>query len=140
MVSPVNEHCIEELPEEIKEQLKVIDESQSYLLIILGSILLSYYTVSLQRQQLICSATSPELCECLPEILPLQSVSSIMVIVALTYFYNLSGQTLKAAKNDGTAQCQDEISHMASTLVLLAAMMRFGLLVQSDRALPPEEE
>lgn len=125
------------LPAEIRNQLAVINQSQCYLLMIIASLLLSYYSVNVQRQQLICTAKDPALCKCLPETLPLQKVSSLMVIIALTFFFYLSGNTLCQSQTSREC-CLNQSNHFASTLVLLAALIRFCLLLQRERA--TEEE
>lgn len=119
------------LPDEVKQQLAVIDQSQWYILVILGAIVLSYYNVNIQRQQLICSATDPKLCKCLPPTLPIQAVSSIMVIVALIFFFQLSADTVCSTPCHTKERCRNELSHLSSTLVLVAALVRFGLLTQA---------
>ena len=129
----MNRKSTYELSEEVKRQLAVIDSSQCCLLIIIGSILLSYYTVSLQKQQLICRATDPALCKCLPKTFPLQATSSIMVIVALAFFYHLSAESLEEAKGSGNPCCREGLEHMVSLFVLIAAAMRFGLLFQNEK-------
>lgn len=124
--------CISDLPEETRKQLAIIDKSQWYILVIIGAILLSYYTVSIQRKQLICSATDPELCKCLPKTLPFQALSSIMVITALLFYFKLSGNSMCQARNDPKQFCRSKINHNADILVIVAALLRFGLLVQGD--------
>lgn len=116
------------LPDEVKSQLAVIDQSQWYILVILAAILLSYYSVNLQKQQLICSATNPEISKCLPDTLPIQAVSSIMIIVALIFFFNLSGETLSNTPCNTKERCRGSLNHLSSTLVLVATLVRFGLL------------
>lgn len=116
------------LPDEVQSQLAVIDQSQWYILIILAAIVLSYYSVNLQKKQLICSATDPEISKCLPSTLPIQAVSSIMVIVALIFFFHLSGETLCNTPCNTKERCRSGLNHLSSTLVLVAALVRFGLL------------
>lgn len=121
-----------ELPTELRNQLAVIDQSQCYLLMIMASLVLSYYTINIQRQQLICTAKDPALCKCLPETLPLQTTSSIMIIIALLFFFNLSGNTLIQSRTP--KECQlNQCNHLASTMVLVAALIRFCLLIQRGR-------
>lgn len=123
------------LPPEIQKQLAVIDQSQWYIGVIIAAIVLSYYSVSIQRKQVICSATDPELCKCLPKALPFQAVSSILIIVSLIYFFNLSADTYK--QSQGAKQCcRNGLNHLSSCLVLVAALVRFGLLTQQD--IPPD--
>lgn len=122
---------MEQLPDLIQNQIQTIDESKQRILMLLTATFLSYYTVDIQRQQLICTATDEELCRCLPETFPLQTASSIIVIGALLYFTKLSKQTL-ALSATPKETCRNSWNHLANLLVLLAALIRFALLLDRD--------
>ena len=116
------------LTPELQQQLHTIDQSQFYILIIILSVCLSYYNISIQKEQLIC--TSKGTCpECLPKTFPLQITSSLLVIMALFFFYGLSEQTLCLPDQSCTQQISGQRNHTASLLVLLAALVRFGDLL-----------
>ncbi len=119
------------LSSEVQQQLSLIGRSQWYILVILGTILLSYYTIDLQRQQLVCTARDPEWRGRLPETLPIQAVSSILVILALIFFYHLSKTTLHSAQTPKECH-RNQLNHLSSILVLVAALVRFGLLTTGD--------
>lgn len=113
------------IPEEIKAQLATIDKSQWYIGLTIAAIALSYYTIGIQRKQLLCSVTKDPCCKCLPDPFPLQSLSSILVIVALVFFYNLSAETLCRTPADKCTCKMNKLSYLASALVLAAAVIRF---------------
>ena len=121
------------LPAELQNQLAVLDQSKCYLLMIMASMVLSYYTINIQRQQLICTAKDPALCKCLPKTLPLQTVSSMMVIIALLFFFNLSETTLQQSQTPNDRRL-NQCNHLASTFVLAAALIRFCLLTQREHS------
>ena len=97
-------------------------------------ILLSYYSVGIIKQKLVCTATDPELCQCLPKVMPIQALSNIMILLALFFYVGLSGESLRQAKR----QCNprqvhnSSLNHTANLLVLIAGMIRFGLLITQD--------
>ena len=119
------------LSEQETQELSIIDQSQCYLLILLLAIILSYYSIQIQKQQLICTATDPQLCQYLPKTFPIRAVSQILPVAALMFFFRLSGDTLAQSAPNTRQQCQNGWNHISSLLVLVAAAIRFGLLVQS---------
>lgn len=122
------------LPPEICQQLHILSKSQWYMIVTIGAILLSYYSLNITKKNLICSATDPELCKCLPKTLPIQTVSSIMILLSLFFYVQISGKALCQVKE----QCDPKqihngsLNHLSNILVLLAGMIRFGLLVTRD--------
>lgn len=119
------------LSEEQRQELSILDQSQWHLLILLLAIILSYYSLQVQKQQLVCTATDPELCQYLPKVFPIRAVSQILTIAALIYFFQLSGDTLAQSTKNTVQHCQSSWNHVSSLLVLVAAFIRFGLLLQS---------
>lgn len=95
---------------------------------IMASLVLSYRTVEMQKQQFLQSACGEE--PTVPSTFPLQITSSILVLTALLYFYRLSGK--KISQSTGEPQKEDCLNHFANTLVILAALIRFGLLTKGD--------
>lgn len=119
----------------LTQQLGLIHESKSKISLLILATLLSYYSVDIQGKQLLCTATDPELCDCLPPTLPIQAMSSILVIYSLVYFTNLSKKTLCEEVETPRMRKKNELNHFANILVLIAAMIRFALLVQDDTTL-----
>ena len=69
----MSEKGIQSLPADVTRQLQVLTRSQWFIMVTVCAILLSYYSVSLMKQKLVCTATDPALCKCLPETLPIQT-------------------------------------------------------------------
>lgn len=105
------------------EQLAIIDQSQQYIILIIAALILSYYATSVQRNQLVCAAAG---CKCGGNVLPVRVTSSVLIIAALLFFYQLSQSTLCKCRCGGNADgcCSPTLNHMANILVLAAALMR----------------
>ncbi len=123
---------------EICKQIRVISKSQWYMIVTICAIFLSYYSVDIMKKQLVCSATDSKLCKCLPKALPFQTLSSVMVLVALFFYVQVSGDSLCQAKRQGNAkQVHDaSLGHLSNLLVLIAGMIRFGLLTAQNDVTP----
>ena len=132
----MSEKGIQSLPADVTRQLQVLTRSQWFIMVTVCAILLSYYSVSLMKQKLVCTATDPALCKCLPETLPIQTFSSILILLALTFYVGLSGKTVCQAKQQGNPKQihTSSVNHTANLLVLITGMIRFGLLIAQDRA------
>lgn len=122
------------LPDEAGKQLCIIDQSKWFLLILIVAVILSYYTVDIQRKQLVCSVTDPQLCKCLPKTFPLQAVTGLMTLAALVFFEKLSCYNVTQAQTPSAVR-ENKWNHLASILVLAAAAIRFGILLQGDTRL-----
>ncbi|EEG30047.1 hypothetical protein CLOSTMETH_02367 [[Clostridium] methylpentosum DSM 5476] len=121
------------IPKEIQQQLALIDRSQWFIGLTIAGIVLSYYTTGIQRQQLLCSVTKDPCCKCLPDPFPIQSISSLMIIIALVFFYNLSADTLCQSPADAKTCRLNKLGYIASALVLAAAVIRFYSLNTSRK-------
>lgn len=111
------------------EQLAIIDQSQQYIILIIAALILSYYAAGVQRDQLVCAAAG---CKCGSNVLPVRITSSVLVIAALLFFYQLSQSTLHKCRCNRSVDgcCSPTINHMANILVLAAALIRlWDLLV-----------
>lgn len=117
---------------ELDSQLETIIQSEDHILIILLATFLSYYTVDVQRKQLICTATDPELCQCLPDVLPIRKASGILIVYALCFFTRLSAQALESPEHTPKQHRKNEWNHLSNLLVLTAAVIHFGLLLQDE--------
>lgn len=134
-IRAMSETSCNSLPAEIQEQVHVIDQSKANIILIMASIILSYYTTDLQKQQLICTVKDKEECDCLPKVLPIRMISSIIIISALLFFTNLTGSILEQPA-ESPKQCrQNKLNHLANQLVLAAAVIRFTLLLDDDTQL-----
>lgn len=113
-----------DLPEEIAAQVQVIEKSQQYILVIIGAILLSFYSTQIQKQQLICTAVEHPCCRCLPDTFPIKFISDILILAALFFFFHLSKEQVDSCEGE-TGCCSARLNLTASMLVLLAALIRF---------------
>lgn len=110
---------------ELMRQLDILETSQGFILLIIGAILLSYYTTTIQKKQLLCAAgcAIPD-CDCLPDPFWMSVASAIAVLAATGYFYILSEQQLCQPQDTCVQRRSAELSRAASLLVLAAAVIR----------------
>lgn len=118
------------------DQLKTVDDSLLFLFVLVASILLSLWSVFIQRKGLcltICGRG--EEAERLPGVFPLKCRASAMVVGALGFFLCLALRTEQALGEDTgcVAKRSARINVLASVLVLLAALLRFDDLRLVER-------
>ena len=77
--------CMSKPENTLESQLSAIDQSKTEILVLILATILSYYTVDIQRQQLVCTAAGQELCDCLPKNIADTGCFSILVISALKF-------------------------------------------------------
>lgn len=118
---------------ELCGQLNIVNQSQGYLEMIILSVIFSYYVLGIQKKQLECGIAPQTIasCECLPETESISLIASILVIVALRYFFCLSVQTAQDACKSGVRIKQANRNALAGFLVLAAAILRFWNLIES---------
>ena len=127
--------CIDlnNLSEETKAQLTLIEDSKSYVFIILIGIVLSYFALDIQQKQVICAATEQD-CSCLPDVFPIKMTSSSLVMVALLFFFNVTKNNL----NTPSANCADknskQVNYLASGAVLAASLIRYLDIINLKRS------
>ncbi len=96
------------------KQIKTADRSLFFLSILLGAICLSWLALDKQRRGLCRNGEAPD-------VRGLRLVGSVLVVLSLGYFFCLG---VKGRKEGG------EINFWASLLVLLAALLRLGELLE----------
>lgn len=111
-----------QLPDEVCSQLKIMDQSKFYSILIIAGIIISLHNIDLQKKELICTALGETDCKC-EEVYPLRIISSIIIITALVFFYDISSQAVE--NTDGT-DCSANINLSAASLTLLAGFARFA--------------
>ncbi|MCI7473762.1 MAG: hypothetical protein MSB10_08810 [Clostridiales bacterium] len=99
----------------LQEQIRTADRSLFFLSILLGSICLSWLALDKQRRGLYCTGKAPD-------VTGLRQVSSVLVVLALGYFFCLGVK--------GRGEQGGQVNFWASLLVLLAALLRLGELVE----------
>lgn len=108
----------------ICHQLQVLETSQGFILLLIGAIILSYYTTTIQKKELKCALGCQLNCNCLPDTFVYSVISAIAVLIATGYFYILSEQQLCAPIKSCVQMRAAQNSRLSSLLVLLAAAIR----------------
>ena len=128
--STQNDQLTEEQQEQqLLEQLSILDNSLTFTTFIIISILLNQQVIRTQRCQLI-NQTSNNNC-----IYRLRLSSSLIIIISLFYFYNLSKDLLATSANNPTSKKSNCINNATSGLVLSASILRLLDLLQNNSGL-----
>ena len=124
------EFDITQLSDEVKQQLELLNKSQSLIMTIVAGTLMRYKSLDIQKQQILCKALCPEAFEpeCQPNVLQIQAVSSLIILYALFEFY---GQSQQACEN-GTATAAQKLDLTLSEIIILVGLIRFVQLVNSE--------
>jgi len=112
----------------LKEQLGTVNQALFYLILIVLSVLLSLWSVLIQREQLERALTgNPQDAAGMPDVFPIRLIASALTVSALGFFFNLALQTCRDAAQgkDPAAQRSAEMNAWASLFVLAAALIRF---------------
>lgn len=117
-------------------RLGTVDDSLGFLLILISSVLLSFWAVLLQRKGL-CLTLEGDLqgAAALPGVLPIQKKAGAMVVGSLGFFLSLALETWEQARETGgeAARRSAGVNLWASLFVLLAALLRFQELNRACR-------
>lgn len=112
----------------LRAQLGIVDDSLGFLLIIIASVLLSFWGVAIQRKGL-CLAIrgETETAEALPKVYPIRKKAGAMVVGALGFFLCLALNTWEQARagTDSVACRSARTNLIAALFVLAAAIIRF---------------
>ena len=111
----------------LEEQLATADQSLGFLLVLVASVLLSFWTVTVQRRGLCLTlAGEEEQAAALPDVLPARRTAGAMVIGSLGFFLCLALRAWEDAQSGTEAACRSASANLwASLFVLLAALLRF---------------
>lgn len=120
---------MEETKGELCRQLDTVDTSLGFLLLVITSVLLSFFAVTIQRRQLCLTILGDrEGEEALGEVYPIRRLASALIVGSLGYFLCLAWRA--AGENCQGADCVSRRSARtnlwASVLVLSAAILRFN--------------
>lgn len=128
------------LPDEIKEQLCLLDNTQRLMARIFIGLLLQYGAVGVQRTQLLDSVL-PEGCCCTggcPDPKTMQLGSSLIILSSLLGFQNqindINAQTLAAG------DCPDTTDATLGLIVIMIAVIRYLRLLEPDEGTAAETE
>lgn len=120
------------LLENANKQLSILNTSSYYIHILVVAILLSFETLDIKRQQILCSVSKSDDCDCLPSMKPYQFTSSLMTIISANYFFDLSKDTYCQASSSTTGRAKNKLNYTASLLLLIASILRILDLFVDD--------
>lgn len=100
----------------LREQIRTAERSLIFLSVLLGAICLSWLALDRQRRGLCRTGQAAD-------VSGLRQVSSALVVLALGYFFCLGAK--------GRGEAGGEVNFWASLLVLLAALLRLGELLEA---------
>ncbi len=120
--------CIQ-LSDEAMEQIKTLDYSRLFTLLIIVALFISLNNIDLQKTQICCSASSGTTCQC-PKANALKVCSTTLVMISLSYFYLL---TRKTAWQADFCNCSYNLNYLASILTLAAVVVRYGDLLFAQK-------
>lgn len=111
----------------LEEQLNTVDQSIFFLILLILSVLLSFWSVLIQRGQLVCTIEGkPEAAAAAPKIYPIKISASALVVGSLGFFLCLALQACRSAAQDGDCVSQKSagMNVWASLFVFAAALIR----------------
>ena len=111
----------------LRQQLGIVDQSLGFLLILIASVLLSFYTVVIQRRGLCLTILGDtEAAAGLPDVYPIKRRASAMVVGSIVFFMCLALNDWKQAVEwyDCVARMSATVNLWASLFVLLAGILR----------------
>lgn len=122
---------IEALPEEIKQQLCLLDNSQQLMARIFIGLLLQYQALDVDRVQLLQSVQPEGCCETggCPDSLTMRLASSLIILSSLLGFQNQIEQTNAQACRAG--ECPDETDAQLGLIVIMIAVIRYFRLLDT---------
>ena len=127
----------------LKEQLRTVNQSLFYLMLLIVSVLLSFWSVLIQREQLENALAGNPQTAAGPDVFPIKLSASALTVSALGFFFCLALRTCRDAAqgNDPAAQKSAGMNVWASLFVLTAALIRICDLIfmeNTQRALVAE--
>ena len=110
-------------------QLEIMDWSIFFLLVIIASVLLSYYGAAISRQEICLTLKGGRVgAQGLPDLFPIRVTAGALVVGALGFFLCLAWRSWQESAG-GAGEWSARINLWASLLVLLAALLRLGDLM-----------
>lgn len=111
--------------QELEQDLKTLNISLVFLILIVLAVLLSLWSALIQREQLKLALEGKD-SSGLPSVEPLRQIGSAITVGCLGFFLCLALKTQREAqaKGDPSANRSAQVNVWASLLVLLAAILR----------------
>lgn len=119
-----------EEPDALRESLRQVDTSLFFLLLVIFSVLLSFWATRIQREQLRLALAGGDVEGC-PSVFPLRCGAAALVIGALGFFFALTLDRLGQA-GEGGDPASLRANALASALTLAAALIRFDDLRREE--------
>ena len=118
---------------ELQRGLLQLDGSVFFLILLILSILFSFWSLLIHRGQVAAALRGGD-AQSLPSPLPFKRASSALVIGSLGFFFRLALGTLERAQTgeDPLALRSAQVNILASVLVLGAALLRFYDLLLNE--------
>lgn len=125
----------------LKEQLGTVNQSLFYLVLIILSVLLSFWSVLIQREQLEELLMGNSSKTAAPDVFPIKLSASALVVSGLGFFFCLSLRACRdaACGNDPAAQKSAGMNVWASLFVLAAALIRLYDLMEARNSSTMED-
>lgn len=129
-------YFLDQLPEEVRSQLALLDDAEFNLLFILVSIVLRIQTLQVQRGLLLAETFSPGEFDAsaYPDPFVMQVVASVLTFYALIGFQKqpqeIAAQTAAAGQDTSAADTES----LLSMIVILVSLVRFGFLLDTANA------
>ena len=125
-----------------RQQLGIVDQSLGFLLILIASVLLSFYTVVIQRRGLCLTILGDTKAAAgLPDVYPIKRRASAMVVGSLGFFLCLALNAWQQAEqgDDCVARRSATVNLWASLFVLRLMDLDFVACCSGDSAAAEQE-
>ncbi len=128
---------------EAQKELDLLNSSLNWLVLIVSGVLLSYYATERQREALCLSlAGDREGAEAVGNVLPIRRLVSIFILLALTFFFQVSlkGEEQACLGGDPAAIRSAGRNRWAALLVLAAGVLRLFDVFESKKQFSQDED
>lgn len=122
----------------LQEQYGIVNQSIFYLILIIFSVLLSFWSMLIQRTELENTLAGNPQKEPAADVFSIKLIASALVISALGFFFCLALRTCRDASQgeDSAAQSSAGRNVWASLFVLAAALIRLYDLIFMEEVQP----
>lgn len=132
----LDSYYFDQLPEEIRTQLALLDKAEYNLLFILVGIILRFQTLQTQRDLLLAETFAPGDFDAseYPDPFVMQVVASILTFYALIGFSKQAQDIAVQTEAAGGDTFAADTEVLMGLLVILVTLIRFGLLLDANEA------
>lgn len=126
--------------EDLQRQYELVSKSLDYLGLVMAAMLLNYYTVDVQKQQLWAALSGTQDPFADLDLFPFQMSSAVMLLSSTSFFFGVSQDALEQPQTDPVIQESLQLNNYINASVLIAAVVRiYNLLLVKFSPHPPEE-